>query len=123
MRARSLFVAFALVTLVAACGNDTASGSANSAPANQATTIQMTEYRFIPADAHVPLNSTLTLVDIGKMAHSYVLRGAGVGTGEVQPGKSRKLILQGVAAGTYQVFCDLPGHEAAGEVGTLTISP
>ena len=109
-----------VVVGVAGCGNAVApAGNA----ANPASTVRMSEFKFVPADLTVPANSTLTLINDGKVSHSYLLRGQGIGTGEIQPGKSGKLLLQGVAAGTYQVYCDVPGHAAAGETGTLTVAP
>ena len=38
-----------------------------------------------------------------------------------QPGQSANIMFTPSAAGTYQVFCDQPGHQAAGMVGQLVV--
>ena len=82
----------------------------------------MTEFRFTPADITVARDSTVVLVNQGVQPHSWILDKAGVGTAAVQPGTSQTLDLGGVAAGSYRVFCDQPGHVAAGQVGRVTIT-
>jgi uncharacterized cupredoxin-like copper-binding protein len=38
-----------------------------------------------------------------------------------QPGQSASITFTPSQAGTYQVFCDQPGHQAAGMVGQLVV--
>ena len=122
VRPAVLLVVLAVLVVLGATGCGNAVAPAGKA-ANPANTVRMSEFKVVPADLTVPANSTLTLINDGKVSHSYLLRGQGIGTGEIQPSKSGKLLLQGVAAGTYQVYCDVPGHAAAGETGTLTVAP
>jgi uncharacterized cupredoxin-like copper-binding protein len=39
----------------------------------------------------------------------------------VSAGDSKVFTVDSIAAGTYTIFCDQSGHEAAGMKGTLTI--
>jgi plastocyanin len=83
----------------------------------------MAEYSYTPANLTVPANTKLTVINDGKLTHTYILRGIGRGTADVQSGKRVTLDLAGVASGTYQVFCDQPGHTENGQSGTITIAP
>lgn len=82
----------------------------------------MTEYRFTPADIAVPGGASVTLVNQGALVHSWILQKAGVGTAGVAPGTTSQLDLSDVSPGRYVVFCDQPGHIAAGQIGTVTIA-
>jgi len=107
-----------VVVVIAGCG-----GTSSAAHPSAATTIQMAEYSYAPADLTVPLNTKLTVINRGTLIHTYILRGIGRGTAEVQPGRQVTLDLAGVAPGTYPVFCDQVGHTEKGQSGLITITP
>jgi plastocyanin len=106
------------LVLAAGCG-----GTSPAAHPSAATTVHMAEYSFTPADLTVPSNTKLTLINDGTLIHTYILRGIGRGTADVQPGKRVTLDLAGVAPGIYQAFCDQAGHTEKGQSGTITITP
>jgi plastocyanin len=107
-----------MVVVVAGCG-----GTSSTAHPSAATTIQMAEYSYTPADLTVTLNTKLTVINRGTLIHTYILRGIGRGTPDVQPGQRVTLDLAGVAPGTYHVFCDQVGHTEKGQSGLITIAP
>ena len=82
----------------------------------------MAEYSYTPADLTVSRDIKLTVINDGTLTHTYILRGIGRGTADVQPGKRVTLDLAGVVPGTYQVFCDQAGHTESGQSGTITIT-
>jgi plastocyanin len=108
----------ASLLLAGGCG-----GASPAAHPSAATTVNMAEYSYAPAELSVPANTKLTVINDGKLTHTYILRGIGRGTADVLPGKRAVLDLAGVAPGTYHVFCDQPGHAANGQTGTITITP
>jgi manganese oxidase len=57
----------------------------------------------------------------GTMAHDLEVVGTDLITPMLQPGESATLDLSGLEPGTYTVICTVPGHEAAGMTGTLTV--
>jgi uncharacterized cupredoxin-like copper-binding protein len=61
-------------------------------------------------------------VNEGTVAHSRIIRAAGVGTTAIAPGQSVIVDLRGITAATYTVYCDQAGHIQAGETGKLTIA-
>jgi uncharacterized cupredoxin-like copper-binding protein len=44
------------------------------------------------------------------------------GSDLVSAGDTLVFTVDNIAAGTYTIFCDQPGHEASGMKGTLTIT-
>jgi plastocyanin len=104
--------------LAAGCG-----GSSPAAHPGAASTVHMAEYSYTPGVVTVAANTKLTVINDGTLIHTYILRGIGRGTADVQPGKRATLDLAGVAPGTYQAFCDQPGHTEKGQSGTITITP
>jgi plastocyanin len=115
---RTLFLAV-LVAAVAGggCGGDDVARTAPS------VTVHMGEFFYRPAELTVARNSALTVVNDGAVVHSWILKGAGVGTAGVAPGGSIIVDLRDIAPGTYAIFCDQPGHTQSGQAGTLIISP
>lgn len=110
-------VAAAVAALaLTACGGDDARQS------TPAATVHMTEFSYSPAELTVPKNSTINVVNDGTVVHTWIVKGAGVGTAGVPPHQSILVDLKDVAPGTYTVYCDQPGHTEQGQSGKLTIT-
>ena len=131
-------VVFALA--VSGCGGDDdgggeatppppPAGSTTTAPSSEATTLEN------PADAGGDLafekdsltapagEVTLVMENPSALDHNIALKGNGVEEeGEVvgQGGTSRVTAV--LEPGEYEFYCSVPGHEAAGMKGTLTVS-
>jgi len=112
-----LVVAAVAVVVLTACGGDDAARTAPTA------TVHMGEFFYRPAELTVARNSALTVVNDGAVVHTWIVKGAGVGTAGLAPGQSIIVDLRGIEPGTYTVFCDQPGHTMSGQSGTLTITP
>ncbi len=111
----AVLLAVAALALVGCGGDD----KALTAPS---VTVHMGEFFYRPADLTVARNSALTVVNDGAVVHTWIVKGAGVGTAGLAPGASIIVDLKGIAPGTYTVFCDQPGHTQSGQTGTLTIT-
>jgi plastocyanin len=99
-----------------ACGGD---DKPNARPAN---TVSTGEFFYKPAEFTVPTNAIVNIVNNGSVPHSWILKGAGVGTTAIAPGQSIIVDLRGIKPGSYTVFCDQAGHTEAGQTGRLTIA-
>ena len=88
----------------------------------------MTEFKFTPGDIQVPAGKVVFfLVNDGNgTSHDMVIRdstGKTVARSElVSSGDSIVFTVDNIAAGSYTIFCDQPGHEASGMHGTLTVT-
>ena len=125
MRRTALFAAIGLLVAliaVAACGG----GGGGGQPAGSIK-VTMTEFKFDPSAITAPSGKvTFYLVNSGSVAHDLVVMGPDgkkvAGSELVQAGNTSVLTVDNLAAGSYRIICDQPGHEDSGMKGTLTIT-
>ena len=143
---KTLFATSLLLLAVAACGGSgTSSAPATSAapggsasPAAQASTapsassaaaestnVVVKDFTLDPRETTVKGAVSLAVTNEGPTIHNIAIRdaaGAVVGTTkDLNVGESETLTVE-IPAGTYTLFCSLPGHESLGIKGTLTVS-
>lgn len=97
--------------------------SGDSARGAAATTVSMAEYKFEPADVTVERGSTLAVNNEGSLEHDLKVRDGGevIGGTDVFPaGESQELQVD-FPAGSYEMFCSVPGHEDSGMKGSFTV--
>jgi plastocyanin len=144
----SLIVVVAALGLgVAACGGSSSSSSSSSAPASSASTSTSSSAAApaaggsgslaIAADpsGQLKYNKKTLAAKAGKVSivmtnmapegHNLTIQkgtsGAVVGATPTFMGGSKTLTVN-LKPGTYTFYCSVPGHRAAGMVGTLTVS-
>jgi plastocyanin len=113
-------VLVALLAAAAGCG-----GSSDRAQPAGSYKVIMSEFKFNPSAITVkPGTTTFFLVNQGTVAHDMVIEtqsGQRVAASElVQAGGETAFTVNDLAAGSYVIICDQPGHEAAGMKGTLS---
>jgi uncharacterized cupredoxin-like copper-binding protein len=115
----SFVLFFGMVTAVIVFGVEKSEASGQ--------TVQVTESEFkltVPAGKLAPGEFTFDVRNAGKIQHDLVVSGSGVkGTAKtplINAGQSGKLTVT-LAAGTYTLYCSVPGHRAAGMVAKLTV--
>ena len=111
---RTLAAVSLLLLAPGACGDE----EPDAPPA----TVRMGEFWYRPADVTVPRDGKVSVVNDGRVVHTWIVQGAGVGTTDIRPGRSVVLDLEGIPPGTYSVYCDQPGHAEAGQGGRITIA-
>jgi uncharacterized cupredoxin-like copper-binding protein len=103
-------------------------GEKSGAPSGPAKTIPVTESEFkivLPAESGLQAgNYTFAVKNAGKIGHDLAITGPGVSgtpkTAIINAGGTSTLSVS-LKAGTYTLFCTVPGHRAAGMVTKLTI--
>lgn len=114
------------VEIFGAEGEAKASASAPAQRAGPATTVQVreSEFKIATAPATVAAAGKVTFVvkNAGKIQHDLAVQGAAGApkTALISPGQSAKLTVT-LAAGTYTLYCTVPGHRAAGMVAKLLV--
>jgi plastocyanin len=114
------FVLFAaMVTAVIVFGVEKSEASGQTVPVTES------EFKItVPAEKLAAGEFTFDVRNDGKIQHDLVVSGSGVkGTAKtplLNPGQSGKLTVT-LAAGTYTLYCGVPGHRAAGMVAKLTV--
>jgi len=104
---------------VSSCGGDP------NAVASDATVldVELGRYTISPSVLVAPageLALRVTNVD-DSLVHNLVVFGKG--TKQLGPGESQTLPIGEIGEGEYRMWCDVPGHAQAGQVGALQIDP
>ena len=132
----NFFLLFCAAFLLAACGGTTA--VAQDKPAVQLIVEGLDTLQFTPDKTAIPAEATveLTFKNVGKLEHNFILAAnevdpfalseadalAGINTGVLAGDESTSLTFTAPPLGTYTFVCVVPGHAAAGMVGTLTVT-
>ena len=84
--------------------------------------VEMVDIRFEPAALTIPANTAVRVIlpNNGVAPHSFNIDALNIHT-EDDPGGGSTEVTINAPAGTHEYYCDVPGHEAAGMVGTLTV--
>jgi uncharacterized cupredoxin-like copper-binding protein len=123
MRIRSAAVAMMVLLGFAACGG---SGGSGGQPAGSIK-VSMTEFKFTPSSLQAKSGKVVFFLEnAGSTAHDMVIAnssGKQVAKSDlVQAGNQATFTVDNLPAGGFTFFCDLPGHQAAGMQGTLTVT-
>jgi len=138
MKSKALFATAALLLAVAACGGSGGSSaptgaaasttpiaSAASSSAVSSTAVHVRDFALDPADVTVQGAVSLAVTNDGPTIHNVSIRDASgkvVGaTQNLKTGQSETLTAA-IPAGSYTLFCSLPGHESLGIKGTLVVT-
>jgi len=66
---------------------------------------------------------TIVMKNLSILPHDVGIKGRGINVkGKVVPKGGTSTVTARLKAGKYEFYCSVPGHEAAGMKGTLTIS-
>jgi uncharacterized cupredoxin-like copper-binding protein len=100
---------------------------AEASPAGGAATAESVEVVshdifFEPKELTIPADTdvTVSLPNEGVTLHNFSIDELGISV-DLAPGATEEVVIN-APAGTYQYYCDVPGHKEAGMVGTLTVA-
>jgi uncharacterized cupredoxin-like copper-binding protein len=102
----------------------TTTAATSTAPKPQAATVDVTESEFKIAAASTDLKAgqiTFAVKNGGKIPHDLAIKGTSDKTKLISPGGNAKLTVT-LKPGKYELYCSVPGHEAAGMKLNVTVS-
>jgi uncharacterized cupredoxin-like copper-binding protein len=110
-------VAIGLIGLLTDVGDDSSSTAAS-------TTVDVTLTEFsIDGQLTAPAGDvTLNVTNVGSVEHNLVVRELGTKTPMLAAGGSATLSLGDLPAGTYQLYCEVAGHESSGMSAELVVT-
>jgi FtsP/CotA-like multicopper oxidase with cupredoxin domain len=118
----SMALMLGLGALIVAGQAWTRSGDAKSiASAAQGTQVTLQEFSITPSIVAVDAGGSLTVKNSGTVAHNLAVKGTSLKTADISPGKSESLDVSSLKTGMYTVYCQIPGHEAAGMTAMLHV--
>jgi uncharacterized cupredoxin-like copper-binding protein len=104
---------------LAACGG----GSPAPAPLVVNLKAEDIKYDATTLTAKVGQPVTVNIQNTGALEHSFVIDQFSVKLEHIQAGQTSTITFTPTTAGTYEFYCDVPGHKDAGMKGTLTVNP
>jgi len=86
-------------------------------------TVELAEYSLSPNGIEVALGEQVQILVInnGSLGHTFVIESYANYDTNITPGAQTNVFFTADAAGTYAMYCVLPGHRNLGMEGTLTI--
>jgi uncharacterized cupredoxin-like copper-binding protein/mono/diheme cytochrome c family protein len=107
----------------AAADSDAATAEAAGEAPDAATAQNVTAFDiyFEPKEITIPANTDVpfTLPNDGAAPHNFSIDELGISV-DLAPGSTEETVIN-APPGTYEYYCDVPGHKEAGMVGTLTV--
>ncbi len=83
-------------------------------------TVSLSEFAITPAS--VGMGGSLKVTNTGTVAHNLYVEGTDLKTADLAGGGEEGLALGDLAAGAYTMYCNVPGHRAAGMEAVLTVA-
>lgn len=102
-------------------GGSSTAGSGSGAGAGTTIPVTLTEFKIEGNLMASPGPITLEVTNAGTMDHDLTVKKLDKTTGTFGTGKTVKLDLGDVAAGEYEVTCEVPGHKDSGMKATLKV--
>lgn len=100
-------------------------GASEGGGARKTVEVAGTEFKFeLPDERVSPGDYTFALENTGQVEHNLVFDGPGLkekGTPVIDPGRTASVDVS-LAAGTYKLYCSVPGHADAGMMLELEVS-
>ena len=91
------------------------------ASAAQGTPVTLKEFAIDPSTIAVDSGASLSVKNTGTVIHNLAIKGAGLKTPDISPGKTESLDLSSLKPGMYTAYCQIAGHEAAGMTAMLHV--
>ncbi|MGI8421008.1 MAG: plastocyanin/azurin family copper-binding protein, partial [Gaiellaceae bacterium] len=102
----------------------TAAATTSAGASQQTIKVSETEFKItLPSTTLAPGPVTFTASNEGRIAHNLVVKGPQVSNASTSvfgPGKSKPLKVA-LTAGTYELYCSVPGHKEAGMDIKITV--
>ena len=120
-----LALGFAFLTAIAAiiavglAMRDDEGGS--GAVSGQSINAELSEFTIDLSSTEVNTAGVLTIHNGGTMVHNVGIRGTDLLSADIAAGETAELDLSELGAGTYEVFCEIPGHADSGMTTSLSI--
>ena len=99
----------------------TAEAAGEAPAAASAVTVTSFDIYYEPKEITIPANTdvTITLPNDGVTSHDFSIDALNVSVA-LPPGETQTVVIN-AAPGSYEYYCNVPGHKEAGMVGTLIV--
>ena len=104
-----------------AAGAASSAAETPAAGAEESVEVVSRDIFFEPTEVAIAADTdvTFSLPNEGVTAHNFSIDALEIDVDQA-PGSTEEIVIN-APAGTYEYYCNVPGHKAAGMVGTLTV--
>lgn len=111
-----------VVGVVAISNGGTGSSSASASAKTTVVRVQLTEFAVsMTPDTVPPGDVTFQIFNNGSVEHNFEVVELGVVSTMLKPGEGEELVVPSMAVGTYNILCNVVGHDAAGMKATFSV--
>jgi plastocyanin len=107
---------------VRAGGAGPAGAAGAQGPAKKTSMVHLSELQIDPTVIKATVGDILEVMNVGTMTHNLAVDGQTLATPMINAGGAAELHLDGLAPGTYTVYCQVAGHREAGMHAQLVLS-
>ena len=132
MKRRTFALCLALAALIlalAACGGGDDEGEPSGNGGGEGTALELVAgpgsgLKFDKTSLEAAAGEvTITMTNDGDLPHNVAIKGSGVDEkGEIVQNGGTSTVTATLEPGEYTFYCSVPGHEAGGMTGTLTVT-
>jgi FtsP/CotA-like multicopper oxidase with cupredoxin domain/plastocyanin len=121
--AAAAFSAIAMVMAFVAMVAVARSNNTTTTVVGAGTPVTETDFKIAPDPVTVPVDGALSVTNSSTngTVHNLAVQGTNLTTSDIAAGASASLSLKGLKAGTYTIYCKVPGHAGAGMKATLIV--
>jgi uncharacterized cupredoxin-like copper-binding protein len=112
----------ALLAVVAVASSKGGGSSGQGVTAAAPVAVALTEFAITPGALTVPKGGSLQVSNGGTMDHTLAVTGTSIKMPALSAGGSATLDVSSLDPGTYELFCDVPGHKDSGMKAKLVVS-
>ena len=107
----------------AAAASPGAGGEAGQVATSDQFTVESHDIFFDPKEIEIPSGQDITILlpNLGASPHNFSIDELGISV-DIAPGETKEVTVN-APEGTYEYYCNIPGHKEAGMVGTLVARP
>jgi manganese oxidase len=117
----AVITAIASVVGIGLALRDGDNGDGGSVAAATPIEADLSEFAITLSAASLDVGGSIEVTNTGSQAHNLGVEGTELTTPDIAPGESATLDLSSLEAGTYTLYCDIPGHADSGMTAALVI--
>ena len=118
----AILTAIASIVAIGLALRDDDDGTGDAGPAAAAPIeASLSEFAISLSAGSLDVGGSIEVTNAGSQVHNLGVEGTDLVTPDIEPGGSATLDLSSLEAGSYTLYCDIPGHADSGMTTPLVI--
>jgi FtsP/CotA-like multicopper oxidase with cupredoxin domain len=117
----ALLTAIASIVGIGLALSDDDDDGSEAGPTGAPIQAELSEFAISLSAASIDVGGRIDVTNAGSQTHNLGVEGTDLITPDIEPGESATLDVSSLEAGTYTLYCDIPGHADSGMTTSLAI--